>query len=142
MLGVLSVLPHHPSPITHTGVVVITDGVIGLPDATVFDSLLVQLRNQTIACSFLQLGSVYQPQRSFGYIPFTDLMNFLATATCGAYMPTLPPVVGVSGPMYAYREILCNICVKYMCGRCISTYVSTQIPASIITTKGDVIQIQ
>ncbi|XP_063888022.1 KICSTOR complex protein SZT2-like isoform X5 [Scylla paramamosain] len=84
----LQLLPENSS----AGIVVITDGVIGLPDATVFDSLLVQLRNQTIACSFLQLGSVYQPQRSFGYIPFTDLMNFLATATCGAYMPTLPPV--------------------------------------------------
>ena len=90
----------HGNLITHTGIVVITDGVIGLPDATVFDSLLVQLRNQTIACSFLQLGSVFQPQRSFGYIPFTDLMNFLATATCGAYMPSLPPVVGVGTCIY------------------------------------------
>ncbi|XP_050730013.1 KICSTOR complex protein SZT2-like isoform X17 [Eriocheir sinensis] len=84
----LQLLPENSS----AGIVIITDGVIGLPDATVFDSLLVQLRNQTIACSFLQLGSVYQPQRSFGYIPFTDLMNFLATATCGAYMPSLPSV--------------------------------------------------
>lgn len=71
----------------------ITDGVISLPDATMFDILLVQLRNQTIACSFLQLGSVYHPQASLGYVPFSDLMHFLATATCGAYLDTLPPIV-------------------------------------------------
>ncbi|KAG7166246.1 KICSTOR complex protein SZT2-like 2 [Homarus americanus] len=84
----LQLLPENSS----AGVVVITDGVISLPDATVFDSLLVQLRNQTIACSFLQLGSVYYPHASLGYVPFSDLMNFLATATCGAYLATLPPI--------------------------------------------------
>ncbi|CAL4096317.1 unnamed protein product, partial [Meganyctiphanes norvegica] len=57
-----------------------------------FDSLLVELRNQTIACSFLQLGSLYHPQASLGYIPFSDLMQFLATATCGAYLVDLPPI--------------------------------------------------
>ncbi|XP_076055800.1 KICSTOR complex protein SZT2-like isoform X3 [Oratosquilla oratoria] len=74
------------------GIVVITDGVISLPDATMFDSLLVQLRNQTIACSFLQLGSVYHPQAGLGFVPFTDLMHFMATATCGAYLTSLPTI--------------------------------------------------
>ncbi|KAK3857346.1 hypothetical protein Pcinc_036398, partial [Petrolisthes cinctipes] len=72
------------------GIVVITDGVISLPDAKSFESLLVQLRNQTVACSFLQLGSVYHPQGSLGYVPFTDLMAFLASATFGAYLTVLP----------------------------------------------------
>ncbi|XP_047479590.1 KICSTOR complex protein SZT2-like isoform X5 [Penaeus chinensis] len=84
----LQLLPENSS----AGIVVITDGVISLPDATMFDILLVQLRNQTIACSFLQLGSVYHPQASLGYVPFSDLMHFLATATCGAYLDTLPPI--------------------------------------------------
>ncbi|KAK7077438.1 hypothetical protein SK128_019914, partial [Halocaridina rubra] len=73
----LQLLPENSS----AGIVVISDGVLSLPDATMFDSLLVQLRNQTIACSFLQLGSVYHPQASFGYVPFSDLMRFLALAT-------------------------------------------------------------
>ncbi|CAL4100629.1 unnamed protein product, partial [Meganyctiphanes norvegica] len=84
----LQLLPENSS----AGRVVITDGVISLPDATMFDSLLVELRNQTIACSFLQLGSLYHPQASLGYIPFSDLMQFLATATCGAYLVDLPPI--------------------------------------------------
>lgn len=92
----------------------ITDGVISLPDATVFDSLLVQLRNQTIACSFLQLGSVYHPQASLGYVPFSDLMNFLATATCGAYLATLPQIVSFLMNFFSF-EIMHD--VFYFLGR-------------------------
>ena len=73
----------------------ITDGVISLPDATMFDSLLVQLRNLTISCSFIQLGSANKPNAGFGYIPFCDLMHFLATATCGVYFQSLPAVVSI-----------------------------------------------
>ncbi|XP_069157334.1 KICSTOR complex protein SZT2 isoform X2 [Procambarus clarkii] len=112
----LQLLPENSS----AGIVVITDGVISLPDATVFDSLLVQLRNQTIACSFLQLGSVYHPQASLGYVPFSDLMSFLATATCGAYLPTLPPI----GDDYDYdmnnyhKSLLSWGFQKFMYGLC------------------------
>ena len=71
----------------------VTDGAIGLPDATMFDSLLVQLRNNTVACSFLRLGSGCQPSGGLGSLPYTDLMHFLATATCGALLVRLPAVL-------------------------------------------------
>lgn len=75
------------------GIIVITDGIISLPDATMFDQLLVQLRNLTISCSFLQIGTVYQPHTGLGYIPFNDLMLFLANATSGVYFTNLPEIV-------------------------------------------------
>ena len=58
-----------------------------------FDSLLVQLRNNTVACSFLRLGSGCRPSGGLGSLPYTDLMHFLATATCGALLVRLPAVV-------------------------------------------------
>jgi hypothetical protein len=73
--------------------VLITDGVIGLPDMTVLDALLSQLRNSTVACSFINIGGQSQSNSSLGYIPYTELMQFIATATFGAYLAATPPVV-------------------------------------------------
>ncbi|XP_037091100.1 KICSTOR complex protein SZT2-like [Pollicipes pollicipes] len=85
----LQLLPENSS----AGLIVVTDGAIGLPDATMFDSLLVQLRNNTVACSFLLLDSGCQPSAGLGSLPYTDLMHFLATATCGALLARLPAVL-------------------------------------------------
>lgn len=54
------------------------------------ESLLTQLRNNTIACSFIHLGSSYHPFCSLGYVPYIDLMQFISVATLGAYLPFLP----------------------------------------------------
>ena len=35
----------------------ITDGVFALPDASAVDSLLAQLRANTVCCSFIKVGS-------------------------------------------------------------------------------------
>ncbi|XP_078662697.1 KICSTOR complex protein SZT2-like isoform X1 [Branchiostoma floridae x Branchiostoma belcheri] len=53
---------------TSARIVVITDGVTAMPNMEMMESLLVQLRSSTIACSFLQLGSAYRPV--FLYILF------------------------------------------------------------------------
>ncbi|ESO95892.1 hypothetical protein LOTGIDRAFT_144381, partial [Lottia gigantea] len=74
------------------GIIVITDGLVGLPDANLFESLLTQIRNSTISCSFLKIGS-NQPdfgQYGFGHVPHVELMQFLATATFGAYIASCP----------------------------------------------------
>lgn len=76
-----------------TGIIVITDGMVGLPDATVFESLMVQLRNGTIACSFLRLGNSRSDSCQLGHIPHVELLQFIATATFGAYFSTCPNVV-------------------------------------------------
>lgn len=72
--------------------VIVTDGIIGVPDAHVFDSVLGQLRSNTIACSFLHVGSLFHPHCGNGLVPYADLMNFIATATLGVYMIDIPQV--------------------------------------------------
>ncbi|XP_023223130.1 KICSTOR complex protein SZT2-like [Centruroides sculpturatus] len=88
--GILSIqlLPENSS----AGIIIITDGTLSFPNTTMLDSLLTQLHNSTISCSFLQLGSRYHPFACFGFVPYADLMQFIATATCGAYLSNCPDV--------------------------------------------------
>ncbi|XP_028404501.1 KICSTOR complex protein SZT2-like [Dendronephthya gigantea] len=74
------------------GIVVISDGVFGLPNAAVVHKLLAELRCYTVCCSFVKVGSPSQAHCSFGYIPNIDLMKFLANATSGAFFSNAPPV--------------------------------------------------
>lgn len=78
------------------GIVVITDGVLSFPNCKSLDALLSQLRNSTIACSFIQLGSPYHPFSSFGRVPYKELMEFISTATCGAYFPASRDIVCIA----------------------------------------------
>ncbi|GIY29627.1 KICSTOR complex protein SZT2 [Caerostris extrusa] len=80
----LQLLPENSS----AGIVVITDGILNFPTCKSLDSLLTQLRNSTIACSFIQLGSPFHAFSCFGRVPYKELMEFIANATCGAYFPT------------------------------------------------------
>ncbi|CAM1294268.1 SZT2 (predicted) [Pycnogonum litorale] len=68
------------------GIIIITDGMLGLPDVSLIDSLLTQLRNSSVSCSFLQVGSQYHPYSCYGLIPNTDLMQFIAKATLGTHI--------------------------------------------------------
>ena len=43
------------------GLVVITDGVINIPDVNTLDTLLNQLRTKTISLSFIQVSKERQP---------------------------------------------------------------------------------
>nr|XP_018915153.1 PREDICTED: protein SZT2-like [Bemisia tabaci] len=70
--------------------IVVTDGMITLPDVHMQDSVLTQLRCNTVSCSFLHVGSQFHPFCCQGLIPYTDLMEFIASATLGAYIPSLP----------------------------------------------------
>ena len=78
------------------GLVVVTDGCLGVPDTNLFEFLLTQLRTSTIACSFLRLGEDLSPFGHFGHIPHVELMQFIATATFGSYFDNCPDVVTVS----------------------------------------------
>ena len=76
------------------GIVVITDGVVGLPEAGLFESLMSQLRHNTVACSFIPVGGSFNVSSAgLGHIPYTELLQFLATATFGAYFARIPEVV-------------------------------------------------
>ncbi|GBN34022.1 KICSTOR complex protein SZT2 [Araneus ventricosus] len=80
----LQLLPENSS----AGIVVITDGILNFPTCKSLDTILTQLRNSTISCSFIQLGSTFHSFSCFGRVPYKELMEFFATATCGAYFPS------------------------------------------------------
>ena len=77
-------------PQSNAGLVLISDGMLTLPNASVLESMLTQSRNHNISCSFLQVGSSPHPHACFGYLPYTDLMKFITTATFGAYLDRCP----------------------------------------------------
>ena len=79
-----------------SGLVVVTDGCIGVHDAAMFESILTQLRTSTISCTFLRVGDSLLPSSHFGHIAHTELMQFIATATFGAYFDSCPDVVSES----------------------------------------------
>ncbi|XP_041357997.1 KICSTOR complex protein SZT2-like isoform X2 [Gigantopelta aegis] len=84
----LQLLPENSS----AAMVVISDNMVALPDASLLESLLSQLRKSTIACSFFKIGSAGACclHHQFGHVPHIQLMQFIATATFGAYFGTLP----------------------------------------------------
>ncbi|XP_049806805.1 KICSTOR complex protein SZT2-like [Schistocerca nitens] len=69
-----------------SNIVILTDGIIAVPDAHVFDSLMNQLRTNTIQCSFLHVGSLFHPECCTGMVPDVDIMKFIAEATHGVCM--------------------------------------------------------
>ena len=73
--------------------VIVTDGIVGVTDAYVMDSVIQQLRATTVACSFLHVGSSYHPHCANGLVPYEDILIFLATATLGTYFSFIPQPV-------------------------------------------------
>jgi len=73
--------------------VILTDGVISVPDGRYLDNILSQLRYNTVSCSFIQLSSAFHPHLCHSALPYADLMRFIASATCGAFLSEAPDVV-------------------------------------------------
>nr|KAG5703229.1 hypothetical protein BaRGS_034140 [Batillaria attramentaria] len=61
-------------------------------EAYFLESLLTQLRNSTISCTFLKVGSSLPIQQQLGHVPNVELMQFIATATFGGYFASCPDV--------------------------------------------------
>ncbi|KAK3091384.1 hypothetical protein FSP39_019468 [Pinctada imbricata] len=103
-LFAVQLLPENSS----AGIVVISDGVLGVTDHTQFDVILNQLRSSTISCSFLKIGQSYCPRSQFGYVPHLELLQFIATATFGAYFDSCPDVTTniESAHMNVYQKAL------------------------------------
>ncbi|XP_077389391.1 SZT2 subunit of KICSTOR complex isoform X4 [Festucalex cinctus] len=91
-------------PNSSAGIIIITDGVMSVPDVVVCETLLNQLRSGTITCSFVQVGGPYSYDCSFGYIPNVELMKFISVATFGSYLPNCPPLDLDSQDMNAYHK--------------------------------------
>ncbi|KAJ9595166.1 hypothetical protein L9F63_013524, partial [Diploptera punctata] len=85
--------------------IVVTDGVVASPDVNVLDSVLAQLRSGTVSCSFLHVGSPFHPHCCAGLVPYVDLLQFVADATCGAYLNIIPEInVCSKNSMNIYHE--------------------------------------
>lgn len=82
--------------------VVVSDGIVGVTDVHVLDSIVQQLRASTVACSFLHVGSTYHPHCSNALVPYQDLLHFLASTTLGNYMTFVPQIVSIHLPRYRY----------------------------------------
>nr|CAD7197644.1 unnamed protein product [Timema douglasi] len=76
-------------------IIVVTDGIVAIPDIHVFDSVLTQLRTSAVACSFLHVGSLFHPYCGKGLVPYIDLMQFISAATLGTYMTNIPTITPI-----------------------------------------------
>lgn len=85
----MSLMPENSS----AGLVILTDGVISVPDGRYLDIILSQLRYNTVSCSFIQLSSPFHPHLCHGVLPYADLMKFIASATFGAFLSEAPEIV-------------------------------------------------
>ena len=74
------------------GLMIITDGVLNIPDINTLDTLLNHLRTKTISLSFIQVSSSYHPHTGLGYCPNIELMQFMSLATSGSYLPRCPGI--------------------------------------------------
>ncbi|KAI1715224.1 KICSTOR complex protein SZT2 [Ditylenchus destructor] len=71
---------------TQSNIVIVTDGVCGIPDNTALQNALSQLRAFTISCSFIQLRQSSMRGPVLGHVGFPELFRFLATATFGSFL--------------------------------------------------------
>ncbi|KAG5885699.1 hypothetical protein JTB14_002313 [Gonioctena quinquepunctata] len=98
----ISLLPENS--ISH--ILVITDGVVAMPDSNIMESLLFQLHYDSIAISFLKVGSNFHPHSSSGFVAYTDLLYFFAHSTLGTCMENFVSVSeGPSREMNIYQEL-------------------------------------
>ncbi|EFO28199.1 hypothetical protein LOAG_00281 [Loa loa] len=79
----LQLLPDTAQP----NIVLITDAVCNVTDIRVLQKLMVQLRNYSIACSFVQIQGDYSTNAVFGHFSSPGFFTFLARGTSGVYIP-------------------------------------------------------
>lgn len=66
-----------------------------MPDSNIMESLLFQLHYDSIAVSFIKVGSTFHPHSSAGYIAYTDLLDFFAHSTMGSCLENSPFIVRI-----------------------------------------------
>lgn len=81
----------------------ITDGNVGIADVGRYDNLLVQLLSQSCTCSVIEVRCDNRERRGLGRVPHSELLQFIATATFGAYFNDTLDMVSV---LFSALEIL------------------------------------
>ena len=78
--------------------VIITDGILDVPNLMAFEAVMRQIRARIISCSFVQIGSNSQrsyskdnktfkaPIGSLGNVPNEELLKFISLSTFGSFI--------------------------------------------------------
>jgi hypothetical protein len=79
-------------------IVIITDGILDVPNLSAFEAVMRQIRARIISCSFVQIGSHYTRQQStnnkilkppiasLGHVPNEELLKFISLSTFGSFI--------------------------------------------------------
>ncbi|XP_048517774.1 KICSTOR complex protein SZT2 isoform X3 [Dendroctonus ponderosae] len=92
---------------TLSHILVITDGIVSMPDSNVMETMLHQLHYDAIGVSFLKVGSSFHPNCGVGLVSYIDLLYFFAQSTLGTCIEYFPKIIhDPAMPMNYYQEIL------------------------------------
>lgn len=84
--------------------ILITDGAM---KSNVHDNTFVrQFAEEDITCHVIQIGfaSSFIPGRNFGFVPDTEILQFLARATCGTFMYSEKCLTSVDANIFSYDD--------------------------------------
>ena len=80
------------------GLVIITDGILDVPNLSAFEAVMRQIRARIISCSFVQIGAANNhnetnktrgskaPIASLGHVPNEELLKFISSSTFGSFI--------------------------------------------------------
>lgn len=78
--------------------IIITDGILDVPNLSAFEAVMRQIRARIISCSFVQIGSnscrqqtknnkiSKAPIASLGHVPNEELLKFISLSTFGSFI--------------------------------------------------------
>jgi hypothetical protein len=82
-----------------SALVIITDGILDVPNLSAFEAVMRQIRARIISCSFIQIGSnnnyrqkttnnkiIKSPVASLGNVPNDELLKFISLSTFGSFI--------------------------------------------------------
>ena len=80
------------------GLVIITDGILDVPNLSAFEAVMRQIRARIISCSFIQIGATNSRNEtnrnktlkssiaSLGHVPNEELLKFISASTFGSFI--------------------------------------------------------
>ena len=78
-----------------SALVIITDGILDVPNLSAFEAVMRQIRSRIISCSFIQIGTnnnnnnnkiLKPPTASLGHVPNDELLKFISLSTFGSFI--------------------------------------------------------
>ncbi|CAF0727285.1 unnamed protein product [Rotaria sordida] len=112
-----------------SALVIITDGILDVPNLSAFEVVMRQIRARIISCSFVQIGSnnnrqqsinnkvLNAPIASLGHVPNEELLKFISLSTFGSFIYF--DVDNISGDestlltrLFSHEYELLNVCKR------------------------------